>query len=95
MSQTDEQLVRIQQKVQQLLKRHNDLRIQNTELEKKLHSLSLQRDQQMELIEQLQQKLEVLKISRSDLSEEEKKVFEKKLTQYIKEIDRCISMLSE
>jgi len=42
-----------------------------------------------------QQQIEILKFSQEQMSETEKKAFEKRLNQYVKEIDRCISLLKE
>ena len=42
-----------------------------------------------------QQQVEILKFSQEQMNEAEKKAFEKRLNQYIKEIDRCISLLKE
>ena len=42
-----------------------------------------------------QQQTEILKLSREEMNENEKKAFEKRLSQYVKEIDRCIALLNE
>jgi hypothetical protein len=46
-------------------------------------------------LEQLQQQVEILKATKAAMSEGEKRVLEKRLGQYIREIDRCIAMLEE
>ena len=43
----------------------------------------------------LKQQIAVLKYSNGDMSEADKKEFEKKINLYVKEIDRCIVMLSQ
>ena len=65
------------------------------EIQEKVSGLKKQREQHLESIDELQQQLAVLKAAKSELSEEEKKAFEKRLGQYIREIDRCITVLSE
>ena len=95
MQQAQEQLERVHQKIQQLLKQHRSLQKMNEQLKQELHTLKRQRDLQVESMEELQQQLVVLKAAKSELSHDEKKAFEKRLGQYIREIDRCISMLSE
>jgi archaellum component FlaC len=95
MLQAQEQIERVQQKIQQLLKQHRSLQKMNEQLRQELNTLKRQRDLQMESMEELQQQLIVLKATKSELSDDEKKVFEKRLGQYIREIDRCITMLSE
>jgi hypothetical protein len=46
-------------------------------------------------LEQLRQQVEVLRVTRTAMSEGEKRELEKRLGQYIREIDRCIAMLGE
>ena len=67
----------------------------NHDLKRKLHEVKKENQEQLETIDELQQQLAVLKAAKSELSEDEKKAFEKRLGQYIKEIDRCITILSE
>ena len=95
MFQAQEQIERVQQKIQRLLKQHRSLQKMNEQLRQELNILKRQRDLQMESMEELQQQLIVLKATKSELSDDEKKAFEKRLGQYIREIDRCISMLNE
>jgi len=95
MEQVPQQLERIQLKIQQLLKHHRALQKINLQLREEIDALKNQRDQQLESIDELRQQLIILKAAKSELSVDEKKAFEKRLGQYIKEIDRCITMLSE
>jgi len=95
MLQANQQIERIHQKVQQLLKQQETLQKLNKELSLEVSGLKRQREQHLESIDELQQQLAVLKAAKSELSEEEKKAFEKRLGQYIREIDRCITVLSE
>ena len=95
MSQAAEQVERIQSKIQQLLKEQHSLQKLNHDLKRELHELRKGSQEQLATIDELQQQLAVLKAAKSELSEDEKKAFEKRLGQYIKEIDRCITMLSE
>jgi len=95
MLQENQQIERIHQKVQQLLKQLETLQRLNKELSQEVSGLKKQREQHLESIDELQQQLAVLKAAKSELSEEEKKAFEKRLGQYIREIDRCITVLGE
>jgi chromosome segregation ATPase len=95
MPHTEEQLKRIQDKLQQLVQQHQLLQKENSKLklemqeERKHHQLnSLQ-------VEQLQQQVEILKSSKTEMHGEEKKAFERRLSQYVKEIDKCITLLNE
>ena len=45
--------------------------------------------------DKFRQQTEVLKLSGSDMDEKEKKDLEKRLNQYVREIDRCIALLNE
>ena len=95
MQQADLQIERIHQKIQQLLKQQEALQKLNRELKQEVSGLKKQREDHLESLDELQQQLIVLKDAKSELSPDEKKAFEKRLGQYIKEIDRCINMLSE
>ena len=95
MQQAEQHLERIQQKIQRLLRAYNMLLAEKKDLQKKIEELKTQKEQQIILIDELQQKLQLLKAAKSELSDDEKKALEKRLTEYIKEIDRCIVMLSE
>jgi cell shape-determining protein MreC len=91
----DQQLKRINEKLQHFLKQYQLLQKENEKLkqeigEKMIHQkvLSVQSDK-------LQQQIEILKVSKGEMNSVERKAFEKRLNQYIKEIDRCISLLNE
>ncbi len=90
-----DQLRRITDKLQDLLKRHDLLRKENERLRAELLPA---KEREMAFIEQiasLEQKILVMKAGTSNLSDTEKKELDKKIHGYLKEIDRCISMLSE
>ena len=89
------QIRRIQEKLQQLL-RHRDLLLkENGKLKDELRKA---RDGQVgdnKRLDQLQQQVEVLRVTKTAMSEGEKRELEKRLGQYIREIDRCIALLGE
>jgi len=95
MPQADQQIERIHQKIQHLLKQQENLHRLNKQLTEEVSRLKKQKEQHLESIDELQQQLAVLKAAKSELTEDEKKAFEKRLGQYIREIDRCITVLSE
>jgi hypothetical protein len=64
-------------------------------LKKELDKLTKQSSQQYQSVETLKQQVEVLKISSGKWDENDKKEFEKRINSYIKEIDKCIALLSE
>ncbi|MGN6291758.1 MAG: hypothetical protein ACTHMV_03360 [Chitinophagaceae bacterium] len=95
MSSGEEQIKRIYDKLQQLLKQHTSLQKENQLLREELETAQKQVAQYQETAEALKQQVSILQLGNGQMSEEDKKEFEKKLTTYIKEIDRCIAMLSE
>lgn len=95
MSSGEEQIKRIYDKLQQLLKQHASLQKENQLLREELETAQKQVTQYQETAEALKQQVSILQLGNGQMSEEDKKEFEKKLTTYIKEIDRCIAMLSE
>lgn len=95
MSTTDEHLARIRSKLQQLLKQQGLLQKENQQLKDELDRLKQERTVIDQQLEDLQQKTEILKYSHGDMNEAEKKQMEKRLTAYLKEIDRCIGLLGQ
>ena len=95
MSDLEIQLKRIQDKLQQVLKDHAALQKENLRLKEELDKNRTQSFAHQQNIDDLKQQVEVLKITSGDWEEGDKKEFEKRINSYIKEIDRCIALLSE
>jgi predicted nucleic acid-binding Zn-ribbon protein len=95
MSDLEQQLKRIQDKLQQVLKDHSSLQKENLRLKEELDKNRNQSFANQQTIEDLKQQVDVLKITSGDWEEGDKKEFEKRINTYIKEIDRCIALLSE
>jgi chromosome segregation ATPase len=95
MSQTETQLRRIQDKLQQLVKQHALVRKENQQLKEQLTAASQQSQQLSRNMDELRQQVNVLKLNAGEMNESDKKEMEKKINGYIKEIDRCIALLSE
>lgn len=89
----DEQYKRINAKIQLLLKRLHLLQKENEKL--KASNTALESDQvsRKEELRILQLRTEVLKATKTKLSDEEKKSLEKKINQFVREIDQCIALL--
>lgn len=85
----------IQQKLQLLLKKYAALEKENLRLEKEVAKNNEVFAQQQQLVDTLKQQLQITKISAGTWNEKDKKDFEKRISSYIKEIDRCITLLSE
>lgn len=95
MSDVENQLKRIQDKLQQVLKDYAALQKENLRLKEELDKNRTQSFAHQQNIEELKQQVDVLKITSGDWEEGDKKEFEKRINSYIKEIDRCIALLSE
>ena len=92
---SSDQLKRITGKLQELVKKYEQLKKENERLRGELMPAKEREMSFMEQITSLEQKIMVLKAGTGQLDETEKKELDKKLHVYLKEIDRCISMLSE
>ena len=90
-----ENIKRINDKLQQLLKNYQLLQKDNkrqNDLVKELQEANKKDKQQ---IADMQEKLIILKAATGKMNEADKKIFEKNISQYIREIDKCIGILSE
>ncbi|MBS1573878.1 MAG: hypothetical protein JST09_01140 [Bacteroidetes bacterium] len=85
----------IQSKLQLVLKKYAALEKENQRLEKEVRKTNEQFGQQQQIIDTLKQQMEITKISAGNWNDQDKKEFEKRINSYIKEIDRCITLLSE
>jgi len=85
----------VNNKLQQLLKQYDHLLKENERQQQLIQSLQKEQDATKEQLETLQQQNLVLKASVTDMDPAEKKELEQKLNQYIKNIDKCISLLSQ
>ena len=94
MSLGNEQLRRIQEKLQSLLKQQSLLEKENSQLKTELAASRQQELGYVEHIEKLKQEVDVLKLATGEMNEVDKKAFEKRINTYVREIDRAIAMLS-
>jgi hypothetical protein len=67
---------------------------ENQSLKDELSLLKNQTEEYHSASEKLKQQVEILKYTNGEMDEGEKKQFEKRINGYLKEIDRCIAMLS-
>jgi flagellar motor protein MotB len=95
MSDLEKQLKRIQDKLQQLLKQQAGLQKENQRLKEELEKCTKANLVHQQITDDLKQQVEVLRITSGNWDENDKKEFEKRISSYIKEIDRCIALLSE
>jgi len=91
----EQQLKRIHEKVQQLLKQYQLLQKENEKLASENNSLKQKMQAGTGYADELEQKVAALKMASGQLTEVDKKELEKRMSGYIREIDRCIAMLAE
>lgn len=95
MNTTEEQLTRIQDKLQQLLKQHSAARRENEKLKAELGMAQEKLSLQQLYLDELRQQVSILKLNAGGMNDRDKKEIEKKINSYLKEIDRCIALLGE
>ena len=91
----DQQFTSLNDKLQQLLKQHNRLQKENDRLKEELQQSRNRETETLNSVDELQQQISILKLASGELSEKDRKEFDKKINSYIREIDKCISFLSE
>ena len=91
----DEFIRRIKEKLQQVLKQAVALRKENEKLKHELHETKAGICQRDELIQILELRIEVLKAAKGEIPAEDRKVLEKRINQYIKEVDKCLALLND
>ena len=91
----DEQFNALYEKLQQLLQQQARLQRENKKLQEDLLLARKQEATTRNKVDELQQQVAILKMAAGEMSDKDKKIFERKLNQYIKEIDKAITYLSE
>ena len=91
----EDNIRRVHVKLQQLLKQYLQLQKENSRLKKELETANALQVENQETINQLKQQVAILKVAAGLMNEADKKSFDRQINQYIKEIDKCMVMLSE
>lgn len=89
----NEQLEQLYKKLQQIMQQHAQLQKENKQLHQKLAHTQYQNETLITQILTVQQKLDAARIINNQLAESDKKDIEKRINQYIKDIDKCIGAL--
>jgi cell division protein FtsB len=89
------QIARVQLKLQDLLKRQANLLKEKAALQQKLTVLQADNSVQEKKIKLLEEQQQIFKAAASKLNEADKKAFDLTINRYIREIDKCIALLSE
>lgn len=91
----DQQFTAFNEKLQQLLKQYGRLQKENERLKEELQQAANKEIDMRFRMEELQQQVGILKLGSGEMNERDKKEFEKKINYYIREVDKCISFLSQ
>ena len=84
---------RIEEKVLQLLKQHQQIQKENQQLLKEVKGIKTQLDNVTAEKNRLLQLVDAMKINGSTMDESSKKDLEKRINIYLKEIDDCLALL--
>jgi archaellum component FlaC len=95
MTQPEIQLKRVHEKILLLLKQHQSLQKENERLKEDLKKMQVRGEALSRDAEKFRQQAEVLKLSGRAMEEADKKMLEKRLNHYVREIDKCIALLQE
>jgi len=88
------ELKNIQSKLKQVGKQHQSLQKKNARLNKELERSKLAISQQSQQFNTLQYKADALKLGVNNWSPEEKADLEKRIDEYLKEIEKCLALLN-
>jgi peptidoglycan hydrolase CwlO-like protein len=95
MTSPTEQIERIRLKIQAILKKQQTLEKENEKLKTDIERRLYLEKELKEKVGQLEEQTSLLKASSGQMDDASRKAFEKQLNHYIREIDRCIAMLSQ
>lgn len=95
MSELQSNIKRINDKLQRLMRQHQQLQKDNERQSRLIKELEDVKEKHTQTIATLQQQVDILKASAGQMNAADKKAFEKHINQYLKEIDKCIGLLSE
>lgn len=95
MEKIDSHIARIHSKVQDLLKKHADLQKLVSKQQETITALKKKEEEQQNKIRTLEEQQYILKSAAGKLNDADKKAFEQTIGKYIREIDKCIALLSE
>ena len=91
----DDHIKRINYKLQKLLNSHRTLQKEKERQSRLITELQASKEKDNTEIEALQEQVNILKMATGQLDEPDKKEFEIKISRYIREIDKCIGLLSK
>ncbi len=95
MKDTDKQITQIREKLRRLIKQYTRLQKDNDLLKGELKTSEEKISAQQHKLDELKQQVSLLKMNSQGMHEPDKKEFEKTLSRYIRDIDRCIALLND
>jgi predicted nuclease with TOPRIM domain len=88
-------ITRIQEKLQSLQKQFQLIQRDNERLQQQVSNYHEKDQLQHFRIDELERQLELAKAVRPEMTEKDKQALEKRINQYLREIDKCIALLNE
>jgi hypothetical protein len=95
MSQPELQIKRVHEKMLLLVKQYQTLQKENERLKENLIKMQERYEAAGRDAEKFRHQSEVQRLPGRGLEEPDKKILEKRLNQYVREIDKCIALLHE
>jgi hypothetical protein len=95
MSELEQHIKRVNDKLQQLLKGYHQLQKDNQRQSALIEELKNTRESSTQQIASLKEQVGILKAAAGKMNEADKKEFEKNINRYLRDIDKCIGILSE
>jgi chromosome segregation ATPase len=95
MPEQTETFSRIVEKLELLTSKLRDYKRDNEKIRKELEEKKMQWDEQLTKYQEMELQMNVLRSRESDNGKTSRLVLEKKINEYIKEIDRCIALLGD
>jgi hypothetical protein len=90
----EEHVSSINFKLQQLLKKYAALQKENSVLQQELEEKTRNEKQFLHRLDSLETQTGILKASSGKMNDKDKHDFEKRINQYLKDLEKCIAMLN-
>ena len=95
MGELEQHIRRLNDKLQQVLKDYQQLQKDNLRQSALIEELKKAKETSAQQVETLRQQVGILKAAAGNMNEADKKEFEKTINRYLRDIDKCIGILSE
>lgn len=95
MMNVDQQFTALYEKLQALLRQYHRLERETEKLREEIEEWKAKEAAAVSKADETQQQLSILKMVAGEMSDKDKKTFERKLGKYIQEIDKTIAYLSQ